>query len=336
ISPMRAALCALLLLIPLPGFAQEPLRISGKTMGSYYALVIDSAAPPDADLLQQDIEAIFTDLNRQMSTWDPNSEISKFNSSSDSTDWFPVSRDLLLVTTEARRLHTLTEGALEITLAPLIEAWGFGRSKRKRVPPAAEIDAALKLLGTQYIEVRSEPPAIRRTRPGLQISLNALAPGYAADRVSLLLHDRGLKAHVVDVGGENRAGTPKRSGEPWRLGVESPLGNLHKILELSETSIATSGDYRNFFIIENRRYSHVLDPRTGRPVADPPASVSVIHPSCMTADGLATAMMVLGPEKGLQIAERASFDVMFLNIDRDGKLVEQSTGLFAATEVEPK
>jgi thiamine biosynthesis lipoprotein len=305
-------------------------------MGSNYALVIDSAAPPDADLLQQDIEAIFTDLNRQMSTWDPNSEISKFNSSSDSTDWFPVSRDLLLVTTEARRLHTLTEGALEITLAPLIEAWGFGRSKRKRVPPAAEIDAVLKLLGTQYIEVRSEPPAIRRTRPGLQISLNALAPGYAADRVSLLLHDRGLKAHVVDVGGENRAGTPKRSGEPWRLGVESPLGNLHKILELSETSIATSGDYRNFFVIENRRYSHVLDPRTGRPVADPPASVSVIHPSCMTADGLATAMMVLGPEKGLQIAERASFDVMFLNIDRDGKLVEQSTGLFAATEVEPK
>jgi len=131
-------------------------------------------------------------------------------------------------------------------------------------------------------------------------------------------------------------GTPKRSGEPWRLGVESPLGNLHKILELSETSIATSGDYRNFFVIENRRYSHVLDPRTGRPVADPPASVSVIHPSCMTADGLATAMMVLGPEKGLQIAERASFDDMFLNIDRDGKLVEQSTGLFAATEVEPK
>lgn len=331
---MRTALLTLLLLIPGTGFAQEPLRISGKTMGSYYALVIDSASPPDAGQLQQDIEAVFADLNRQMSTWDPDSEISRFNRSADSTDWFPVSHDLQLVTAEAKRLHTLTEGALEITLAPLIEAWGFGRNKQKRIPPDAEIAAALKLLGTQYIEVRSEPPAVRRTRPGLQISLNALAPGYAADRVSQLLHDRGLKAHVVDVGGENRAGTPKRSGEPWRLGVESPLGNLHKILELSKTSIATSGDYRNFFVIENRRYSHVLDPRTGRPVEDPPASVSVVHPSCMTADGLATAMMVLGPQKGLQIAQRASFDVMFLNVDQNGRLVEQSNGQFAATAAE--
>lgn len=132
---MRTALCAILLLIPIPGFAQEPLRISGKTMGSYYALVIDSAAPPNADQLQQDIEAIFADLNRQMSTWDPHSEISKFNNASDSTDWFPVSRDLLLVTTEARRLHTLTEGALEITLAPLIEAWGFGAADKNASRP---------------------------------------------------------------------------------------------------------------------------------------------------------------------------------------------------------
>jgi len=333
-SHMRSALLTLLLLLPAPGFAQEPLRISGKTMGSYYALVIDSASPPNAAQLQQDIEAVFADLNRQMSTWDSDSEISRFNRSGDSTDWFTVSRDLLLVTTEAKRLHTLTEGALEITLAPLIEAWGFGRTKQKRVPPDAEIAAALKLLGTQYIEVRSEPPAIRRTKPGLQISLNALAPGYAADRVSQLLHERGLTAHVVDVGGENRAGTPKRSGEPWRLGVESPLGNLHKILELSKTSIATSGDYRNFFVIENSRYSHVLDPRTGRPVADPPASVSVVHPSCMTADGLATAMMVLGPRKGLEIAQRASFDVMFLNVDQTGKLTEQCNGQFAATAAE--
>ncbi|MEY4187743.1 MAG: Thiamine biosynthesis lipoprotein ApbE precursor [Planctomycetota bacterium] len=329
--PLTAVITSLLLH---PAIGQEPLRIAGKTMGSYYSIVIDSAAPPAAAPLQQQIEAVFADLNRQMSTWDPNSEISRFNQAVESTEWFPVSRDFAVVTSEARRLHTLTSGALEITLAPLIEAWGFGRSRKKRIPADAEIVAALKLLGTQFIEVRSDPPAIRRTRPGIQISLNALAPGYAADRISELLREQSLKAHVVDVGGENRAGAAKRSGEPWRLGVESPLGNLHKILELTEKSIATSGDYRNFFVIENQRYSHVLDPRTGRPVADPPASVSVTHASCMTADGLATAMMVLGAEKGLRLAKQAGFDVMFLNVDSNGTLVEQSSGQFAATPPE--
>jgi len=330
-QPAIPAAFLISLLLLCPANCQEPLRIAGKTMGSYYSIVIDSAAPPAAAPLQQQIETVFADLNRQMSTWDQNSEISRFNQAVDSTEWFPVSRDFATVTSEARRLHTLTSGALEITLAPLIEAWGFGRSRKKRIPPDAEIAAALQLQGTQFIEVRDAPPAIRRTRPGIQISLNALAPGYAADRISELLRERGLKAHVVDVGGENRAGAAKRSGEPWRLGVESPLGNLHKILELTDKSIATSGDYRNFFVIDGQRFSHVLDPRTGRPVADPPASVSVTHASCMTADGLATAMMVLGSEKGLQLAKQAGFDVMFLNVDSSGKLVEQSSGQFAST-----
>ncbi|MFM7056577.1 MAG: FAD:protein FMN transferase [Planctomycetota bacterium] len=307
--------------------AEEPLKISGKTMGSYYAITIDEPGGADAVRLQRDIEQLLSDLNRQMSTWDDSSQISQFNRLR-STDWFPVGRELADVTTEALRLHQLTDGALDITLAPLIEAWGFGRSRRPRVPPDAEISKALADMGPQHLEVRQDPPAIRKQRPALQISVNALAPGYAADCISRLLNARGLKSHVVDVGGENLAGAAKRSGDPWRIGVESPLGGLQRVLPLTHMAAATSGDYRNFREINGRRYSHVLNPRTGHPVEDPPAAVCVLHPSCMTADGLCTALMVLGPDAGLRLAAQVGFDVMFLDLDPDGKLIEHSSGRF--------
>jgi thiamine biosynthesis lipoprotein len=310
--------------------ADEPLKLSGKTMGSYYALTIDQPGGVDGTRLQRDIESLLGDLNRQMSTWDNESEISRFNRER-STDWFPVSREFAEVTEEALRLHQLTGGALDITLAPLIEAWGFGRSRQPRVPADAEIAAALAQMGPQLLEVRREPPGLRKKNPQLQISLNALAPGFAADRISALLAERGLKSHVVDVGGENRAGAAKRSGDAWRIGVESPLGGLLHVVELTDLAAATSGDYRNFREIGGRRYSHILNPSTGRPVESPPASVCVLHRSCMTADALATAMMVLGAERGLRLAEQGGLEVLFVDVRADGQLVERGTGRFVAS-----
>lgn len=311
--------------------AEEPLRINGPTMGSYYSIVIDSPGQIDGQLLQQEIEAVFARISRMMSTWDKESEISRFNAS-DSCDWFPVSREFAFVAAEALRVHQLTEGSLEVTIAPLIDAWGFGSSGKKTVPPADVIQAALRKIGSRHLQVRNDPPAIRRDIRGLQISLNSLAPGYAADLVSELLQARGLERHVVDVGGEIHAGRSKQNGAPWRLGVESPLGGLHTTVEMTDRSVATSGDYRNFFMINERRYAHVLDPRSGYPVEDPPASVSVIHDSAMTADAIATAMMVLGPERGLRIARSQKLDVMFLVVHKDGSIEEFSAGQFAEQE----
>lgn len=308
--------------------AEEPLRINGPTMGSYYSIVIDSPGQIDGQQLQQEIEAVFARISHMMSTWDKESEISRFNAS-DSCDWFPVSREFAFVAAEALRVHQLTEGSLEVTIAPLIDAWGFGSSGKKTVPPADVIQAALRKIGSRHLQVRNDPPAIRRDIRGLQISLNSLAPGYAADLVSELLQARGLERHVVDVGGEIHAGRSKQNGAPWRLGVESPLGGLHTTVEMTDRSIATSGDYRNFFMINERRYAHVLDPRSGYPVEDPPASVSVIHDSAMTADAIATAMMVLGPERGLRIARSQKLDVMFLVVHKDGSIKEFSAGQFA-------
>ena len=198
-----------------------------------------------------------------------------------------------------------------------------------------KIQAALKFVGMQHVEVRQDPPAIRKNMPEIQVSFSALAPGYAADEVCDILRSHQLRSYVVDVGGENRAGEAKASGDAWRLGVESPLGGLHKVVELTNQSIATSGDYRSFFMAGGKKYSHVLNPKTGRPMEHPPASVSVIHESCMTADGLATAMMVLGPEKGIELAKTVGVDVMFLDLTKEGMLTEQSIGVFAAEQASP-
>jgi thiamine biosynthesis lipoprotein len=311
--------------------AQEPLKISGKTMGSYYAIVIDSPGSVDGQRLKTEIETRFADINRQMSTWDDASEISRFNHS-ESTEWFAVGKDFAIVAAEAKRLHNLTQGAIDCSVAPLTDVWGFGKNKRKKLPTDAEIQAAQKQIGMQHLEVRMDPPGIRKSLPGLQLSFSSLAPGYAADAVCRILNTHQLKSHVVDVGGENRAGEAKANGDAWRLGVESPLGGLHKVVELTGQAIATSGDYRSFFMAGGKKYSHILNPKTGRPVEHPPASVSIIHESCMTADGLATAMMVLGPDKGTQIARQAGVDVMFLDLNSQGQLVEQSSGVFVQTE----
>lgn len=329
LSPL---LCSqLLLLLATSAPAEEPLRINGPTMGSYYSVVIDTPGQASQKQLQQDIEAIFARISSMMSTWDNNSEISRFNAS-DTCNWFPVSPEFAFVAAEALRVHELTEGSLDVTIAPLIDAWGFGSSGKKTIPPPEVIQTALRKIGSRHLQVRNDPPAIRRCVPGLQISLNSLAPGYAADLVSELLRARGLERHVVDVGGEIHAGRCKLNGAPWRLGVESPLGGLHTAVEMTDSSIATSGDYRNFFIINDRRYAHVLDPRSGYPVEDPPASVSVIHASAMTADAIATGMMVLGPQRGLQIARRQKLDVMFLVVHKDGSMEEFSVGRFADSE----
>jgi hypothetical protein len=163
----------------------------------------------------------------------------------------------------------------------------------------------------------------------VQLSFSCLAPGYAADEVCRILQSHRLKSFVVDVGGENRAGDAKANGDAWRVGVESPFGGLHQVVELTDMAIATSGDYQNFYMVGGKKYSHVLDPTTGRPVQHPPASVSVVHSSCMTADGMATAMMVLGPERGIKVARDCGVDVMFLDVNADGTLSERSIGVFA-------
>jgi len=321
--------------------AVDRLQIIGETMGTYYAVTIDSPGELDTEPALRDlVETRLNEINAQMSTWDDSSEISKFNQS-DSTDWVPVSEEFATVVQEAVRIHKLTDGAFDPTVSPLIDLWGFGKPGRTAVPEQSAIDRALKSVGMNRIEVRMDPPALRKSVPTVQLNLSAIAKGYAVDALAKLLTTTGRRSFVVDIGGETRAGAAKASGDEWRIGVESPEAGLRqneppqRIVSITDASIATSGDYRNAYVVDGVRYSHTIDPATGYPVKFPPASVSVMAESCMTADALATAMMVLGCERGITLAEQLKVSVMFQTQQSDGTIVEEAVGRFAV-EVPPK
>lgn len=290
-------------------------KISGRTMGSTFTVTIaDPTAslashPPDVDAIAKEIEDALEDIARQMSTYRPDSEISKFNASR-STDPIPVSLAFAKVVAKAVEIYKLSGGRYDVTVAPLVELWGFGPARKRDKPPSeAEIDAAKADVGSDKIQVTLDPPAIRKSVPTVRIDLNSIAPGFAVDLLCEILNRRGLTNYLVDVGGEFRARGRNDKGDVWRVGVErperggSPGRDVQDVVELSDEALATSGDYRNYFEFNGKFYSHTIDPTTGRTAMNELASVTVVAPDCITADGLATAVMALGPEKGGELIE---------------------------------
>ena len=220
-----------------------------------------------------------------------------------------------------------------MTVGPLVNLWGFGPAGRPGVVPTDEAVAACRArVGYGLLEVREEPPALRKHRADVYVDLSAIAKGFAVDEVARLLEQRGVRGYMVEIGGEVRTRGRKPDGGLWRIGIELPVADSAEIacaVELDGRSLATSGDYRNFFEQQGRRYSHEIDPRTGRPVEHGLVSVSVLADDCMTADAWATALMVLGPESALPTAERYGLDVLCMIRTQDG-LLEQTTPGFAA------
>ena len=297
----------------LTGFGESPSNIiSGQTMGTSYRIVL--AAPLDTEkltALQGEIDDKLNQLENQMSTWRSDSELSRFNKSS-STDWFPVSHDTAFVVSEAKRIWTLSDGAFDPTVAPLIKLWHFAEEPGKpTLPTEEEIDRARIAVGFAEIDVRLDPPSLLKKRPKIQLNLSAIAKGYAVDLVSELLTmrltEQSPSGHLVEIGGEMRSFGRKADGSSWTAGIETPDAlprRIHAALRLDDQSLATSGDYRNYFEVDGQRYSHTIDPATGRPVTHSLTSVSVLAKDCLTADALATAIEVLGPERGMKLAEQ--------------------------------
>ncbi len=285
-------------------------------MGTSYSLALHAGAQHHSPaLLQQGIEGILRRITDAVSTYDPHSELSRFNRSR-GTDWNPVSPDTLILVEEALRIGVSTGGAFDITVGPLVDLWGFGPEKRPpALPDPAAIEAARAVVGFRQIGTRRHPPAIRKLRPAMSLDLSAIAPGYAVDQIAHYLSGLGVERYIVEIGGEVRTQGTSPRGEAWRIGIERPVAGeygVQRIVRLSGQALATSGDYRNYHEIEGRRYSHILDPRSGKPVDHGLASVSVIRPSAAEADALATALMVLGPDAGLALAERAALPAYFI------------------------
>lgn len=282
-------------------------------MGSQWSVVCHGATVQE---LQPRIQTRLTELEQTFSHWQPSSELSQFNAAQD-TDWHPLSPDMAKVIHAALQVAAETEGALDITLAPLVELWGFGPSGRRSSPPTEQqIAAARARCGWQQLQLRDWPgssPSLRKTLPALQLNLSALAEGYAADEVTALLRAAGVPAALVDVGGELRAYGLSPDGKPWRIGIQHPSGQgMAQLVDLRDSAVATSGTYRQGYTAGTQRYSHILDPRTARPVSHAVASVSVQHPQAMLADAYATALLVLGRQQGTALAEKLGLKCLFL------------------------
>lgn len=301
---------------------QEPsiLKADGQTMGTYYAVTI--ADPPEG--FPEDwaimVDSELRKVNDQMSTYIKTSEVSRFNQS-ESTDWFEVSPETAMVINAAQEISRTTDGAFDITVGPLVNIWNFGPTKRTKEPPSAELVAETQAsIGYGNLDVRLDPPAIKKSLPNLQVDLSAIAKGHGVDRIVELLKSHGVQNAFVDIGGEDRA-MGRRGDRSWRVAIEDPNDQeriYHLAFELNNKAIATSGDYRNFFEYKGERYSHTIDPRTGRPVTNHVASVSVFATDCMTADGWATAITVLGPEEGVKIANQQGLAVRIVSRNEDG------------------
>jgi thiamine biosynthesis lipoprotein len=303
--------------------AAPALRLVGKTMGTSWSVTL--VAPPGelrSGRLQRELQALLDELEARMTTWDAGSELRRF-SDGISLDWTPVSLDTATVVAEALRVAALTDGAFDATVAPLVELWGFGPGETVRAPPSAEaIEAARARTGRGSLEVRLDPPALRKARPELALDLSGIAKGYAVDRVASRLDALGVQHYLVEIGGELCARGRNVRGEPWRVGVADPDGGEPRLrLALERGAVATSGDYRRFIERDAGRFTHVLDPRSGRALERGPASVTVFADSAMTADALATALMVLGPNDGLELARREGLSVLFL-VRAEGTLRE--------------
>jgi thiamine biosynthesis lipoprotein len=279
----------------------------GLTMGTSYT--IDLAAPIDDTAraqLAKSIEAELAVINQAMSTYDPGSELSRFNRRQD-IDWVRVSPGLLEVLDSASRISAASQGAFDVTVGPLVELWGFGPEYRARqVPNAESIEQARKSVDYRNVQLDLSTEGVRKRHPRTQIDVCAIAKGYGVDRVALVLDRHGFRDYLVEIGGELRARGTAASGRPWRVGIARPVEGRHvvgEIVALQNRGIATSGTTEDFFEQDGRHYSHTIDPGTGRPVEHPPMAVSVIADTTMEADAWATALLVHGPERGYALAQ---------------------------------
>ena len=261
-----------------------PDSLSGATMGTRYRVVAEGCSD---GLPEAQVATALDEVAQEMSTWLPDSRLSRFNREPPG-EWFRVSADMVRVVASAARVSDATEGAFDVTVAPLVGEFGFG-------PDTAPANDTARV-NYRLLDFRQHPPALRKRAP-LQVDLSAIAKGFAVDRISELLAASGCTSVLVEIGGELRVFGPAPGGGPWRIAIESPgEGFLPGTLTLHEGGIATSGDYRQIGERDGARTTHIIDPRSGTPIDGALASATVVAPTAMQADALATALMVLGAD----------------------------------------
>nr|WP_227731853.1 FAD:protein FMN transferase [Yersinia proxima] len=315
----------------LTGCGPQQIDLEGKTMGTSYSIkYVSDSSTPSPEKLQLEIDRELEQVNDQMSTYRPNSELSRFNKSQQVNTPFAVSAATAKVVREAIRINRLTDGALDVTVGPLVNLWGFGPEGRPNVVPTdAEITKRREWTGIDKLAV--ENGALIKRIPELYVDLSAIAKGYGVDVIAEYLESQSIDNYMVDIGGEVRTHGHNGEDKPWRIAIEKPVAgseqSAQEIIEPGSMAIATSGDYRNYFEQNGVRYSHTIDPETGRPINHRLVSITVLDPSCMTADGLSTGLGVLGPERGMALANLLGIPV-FMIVKTDDGFEERSSESF--------
>ena len=310
---------------------QAHFKMSGFTMGTNYHITVleNSAAKTSQQDLQQAVDQQLQLINQQMSTYIDDSELSELNRVL-VDEWTPVSPNLFDVLMLSLELGWISNGALDISVGPIVDLWGFGPgpvTASSQIPSDADIAECLTRVDFQALEFDLEKSRVRK-RKAISMDLSAIAKGFAVDKLVDLLNYAGYTDFMVEVGGELRLQGLSPRGTPWRIAIEQPdsatLGQPHKAIAVSNVAVATSGDYRNYFEHEGKRYSHTINPKTGYPISHNLASVTVIADTAAYADGLATAINVMGPELGFELAQKQSFAVYLLVKSEQGFVAKVS------------
>lgn len=299
---------------------RELSEFSGPIMGTTYSVKIAGPLPDDVaiETIREDVEAVLKMTDRAMSTYRGDSQITAINrkDSEKPTMLWPEVYEVLNAAVEVSRE---TDGAFDITVGPLVNLWGFGpshdSSSKDTVPDDEEIAEALSHTGMDKIRIDHKPPALRKLDAFVYLDLSGIAKGYAVDRAAEVLEDYGLRDYLVEIGGDLKTRGRNAENRPWRIALEKPVSGTRQVayvIEPGDLAVATSGDYRNYFERNGVRYSHTIDPRTGRPVTHKVASVTVATSSGMRADALATALLVMGLEEGRKFANFKNLAAQFV------------------------
>lgn len=323
----------------IPPGMQEPsgsafVEFNGDTMGTYYRVKIlpeDLVKLPPAPTIEEAIRRELRNVDAKMSTYRDDSEISVFNRSN-SAEPFEFSEATFDVIRLSQQISEQTGGAFDITVGPLVNAWGFGPEGVVEEPDDERLAQLREHVGYELIALDPVARTVSKQHPEVYLDLSAVAKGYAVDRVADALDDLGVPNYMIEVGGEVRTAGVNAEDVPWQIGIEQPndaIGGVYQVVPLSGLAMATSGDYRNYSERDGVPISHTIDPRRGRPVPHSVASVTVIHHNCAHADALATALVVMGPDEGLRLAEEIGLPVLFL-MHADGGFEERASSAFTS------
>jgi thiamine biosynthesis lipoprotein len=333
VKPLSVLLFAV---VTLSGCGEQLLEFSGPTMGSSYSVkYLRGAKGPTVEQAQAATEAILSEVDQQLSTYRDDSLIVQFNALP-ANSCQPMPAELLALVAFAEQLSVQSGGAFDLTLEPLLNLWGFGpQSSSEQVPTAAQIAQVSERVGYQHLRIDGQ---LLCKDAAVAVDFNSIGAGYAVDRISARLAELGVSSYLVEATGELRAQGQKPDGSAWRIAIEAPLEHqqvAEKVLPLDGYGVSTSGDYHNYFERDGLRYSHSLDPQTGAPIRHTLAQVTVVDRSVQRADGLSTLLMVLGPERGLQFAEREGIAALFVSRAPQGFVSHASstfTHLFGSLE----